>query len=343
MDKNLTDNNPLISVVMSVYNGQTYLREAIDSVLNQTYFNFEFIIINDGSCDESLSIINSYQDSRIVLIDNGLNKGLIYSLNKGLEIAKGKYIARMDADDVCYKDRFEKQVLFLDSHLSVGVLGSNYLSFSESRSRKLKSIQHSAQIKTYLLFTATMCHPTLMIRKNILDSNHLKYSETAKYVEDFDLWTRLVLKTDFFNLNEYLLKYRDHQSQVSRSFASIQMQNSDIVREKYLRNLGFQFNQEELDTHHFISSNKMIISKNRLINIESWLSNLVLQNKSNNVIDLDEFNEVIFKLWLDCCGNTNLGLWSYFRFQKSNLKSLSKTQHTFQFKLIVKCLVRWLK
>ena len=331
--------SPIVSVVMSVYNGDAYLKEAINSILNQTFTNFEFIIINDGSSDNSLSIIQSYTDKRLVCIDNIENKGLIYSLNKGFKIAKGKYIARMDADDISLPERFEKQVAFLESHLSIGVLGSDYLSFSESTLKKLNSIHNSSKIKSYLLFTATICHPTLMMRKSMLEMSNFRYSETAKYVEDFDLWTRLIMKTDFYNLNEILLKYRDHQNQVSRTFADIQLKNSNTVRENYLKSLGFVFNTDELRIHNFVSSNVIINSKESIDEIELWFHNLILQNKTKQIIEATDFDEVIFKMWLDCCGNSNLGLWSYFKYQNSNLKKNRKIE----IKLFVKCLIRWIK
>ena len=343
MDSNLNQISPLVSVVMSVYNGQTYLREAIDSILNQSFTDFEFIIINDGSSDKSLSIIQSYTDNRIVLIENNGNKGLIYSLNKGIEISKGKYIARMDADDISLSERFKRQVNFLESHVSIGVLGCDYTSFSKNNSSLIKSVHDSAEIKSFLLFTATMCHPTLMLRKQILSDNHLFYSEAAKHAEDYDLWCRLVLYTDFYNLNENLFKYRDHANQVSHQNREIQLTNSNSIQENYLKNLGFSYDEKKLKTHFLIVSNTRIKEKKSIVEIEKWLLNLIEQNATKQIIPHNEFEKAISKMWLDCCGNTSLGLWSYFYFQWSQIKQITKINSGFNARLLAKCIIRRLK
>ncbi|HAS7841575.1 TPA: glycosyltransferase family 2 protein, partial [Vibrio cholerae] len=141
--------SPKISVVMSVYNGEKYLGEAIDSILKQTFSDFEFIIINDGSTDKTLEIIKSYmkKDDRIVLVSRE-NKGLIVSLNEGLDLAKGQYIARMDADDISIKSRFEKQIEFLDSNPDIGVCGTWVEVFGENiKSKKWKMPTQDPDLK----------------------------------------------------------------------------------------------------------------------------------------------------------------------------------------------------
>ena len=343
MDSILNQISPMVSVVMSVYNGQTYLHEAIDSVLTQSYKNFELIIINDGSVDKSLSIIKSYTDKRIVLIDNERNKGLIYSLNKGIKISKGRYIARMDADDISLPERFKKQVEFLESHVTVGVLGCDYISFNQKNTSFIKSIYNSHEIKSFLLYTATMCHPTLMLRKQVLIDNGLMYSETATHVEDYDLWCRLVLHTDFCNLNEVLFKYRDHANQVSRQNREVQLRNSNSIQKNYLKNLGFSYLEKNLKTHFLIASNSRIKETQSIIEIEKWLLNLIEQNTVKQIISGNEFKTVIAKIWLDLCGNTKLGLWSYKYFQNSELKRITNRNPSFNAKLLAKCIIRWIK
>jgi glycosyltransferase involved in cell wall biosynthesis len=334
---------PKISVVMSVYNGANFLKEAIDSILIQTFSDFEFIIINDGSKDDSLNIIKSYNDSRIRLIENDGNKGLIYSLNKGIEVAKGKYIARIDADDIAVETRFEKQVSFLEENQNIGVLSSDYIRFNNSSKKYTKSISRDDRIKSILLFSATICHPTLMLRKSVLSENNLAYSSSAKHVEDYDLWTKLALITKFETLNEALLMYRDHENQVSHLYAEIQTKNSDIVRKNYLEALQFTFTIEELNTHNFIASNKRIKSKSELLNIEKWLQNLILQNQKSKKLNDSSFKQSISKIWKDCCGNSNLGFFAYYKFQKSHLKKHDTNSKFIELKLLGKCLIRWIK
>lgn len=334
---------PIVSVVMSVYNGSTFLKEAIDSILNQTFSDFEFIIINDGSTDNSLNIIKSYSDKRIKLIDNVVNKGLIYSLNKGIEEAKGKYIARMDADDISEPERLKCQFDFLELNENIGVLGSDYISFSNKHSKRLHSIISPSEIKAFLMFSATMCHPTLMIRKSVFLDNQLKYSAFAKHVEDYDLWTKLVLKTDFENLTEVLLNYRDHINQVSHANNQVQLESSNIIRENYLKSLGFEYTSKDLIIHNLASSNKRIVSKEDLLCIEAWFINLIKQNSTLKVIETKSFNKVLAKMWADSCGNTKLGIIAYFVFFKSELKKYSNVSLVFYSKLFVKCLIRWVR
>lgn len=162
---------PLISVVMPVYNAELYLDEAIQSITNQTYKKFEFIIINDGSTDKSLEIIKKYKDeySRIVLISRE-NKGLVFSLNEGISKAKGKYIARMDADDISLSTRLEEQVAFMEENQEIGVCGSWVEVFGDNRKNTIwKMPKSNEELKTRLLFSVPVAHPSVMMRKEILD------------------------------------------------------------------------------------------------------------------------------------------------------------------------------
>ena len=328
---------------MSVYNSSLYLKQAIDSILNQTYSNFEFIIINDGSTDDSLSIIKTYSDKRIKLLENDGNKGLIYSLNKGIAEASGEFIARMDADDVCVSTRFEKQVHYMNAHVDIGVLSSDYYSFNETSKRYMRSIDGDSRIRTFLLFTATVCHPALMIRKSVLEINGLNYSVSAKHVEDFDLWTRLALCTKFATIKEALLNYRDHASQVSHVYSDLQKINSNTVRHNYLSALNFVYTPTELNIHNLISCNKKITSKQDLKAIENWLTKLIEQNQTMRKFESDGFNSAIAKVWIDCCGNTNLGLHSYFKYLFSSLKKYQLSSSFLELKLFAKCLIRLLR
>ena len=159
---------PLVTVLMPVYNAAPYLREAIDSILNQTYSDFEFLIINDGSTDETESIINSYNDPRIVYLKNETNIKLISTLNKGIELAKGKYIVRMDGDDISLPTRIELQVQFMENNESVGLGGTFIRSFGGAIEGKVGYSTTHEEIKFKLLFDTHFPHPTAIIRKQIL-------------------------------------------------------------------------------------------------------------------------------------------------------------------------------
>jgi glycosyltransferase involved in cell wall biosynthesis len=330
----------MVSVVMSVYNGQTYLHEAIDSILNQSYTDFEFIIINDGSSDRSLSIIQSYQDKRIIFIDNDGNKGLIYSLNKGIEIAKGKYIARMDADDISLSNRFLEQIIFLESNENVGVLGCNYIQFNEKSLIEYKSIQSHDEILSYMLFNSSVVHPSLMIRKSILDLQPIIFDPAYKHAEDYELWSRLIFKTKFCNLNRTLFKYRIHKSQITSFYSKEQLESANNIRYNILKYAGFVFNEIELTAHRKIGSSQLLKDFNALVAAEKWLVHLLNQNETIQKIDKLVFRKVISKQWIDTCGNTSLGLKAFFYYLKSDLSKINPEN---KVKLLVKCIIRKFK
>lgn len=211
---------PRISVAMSVYNGERFLVEAIESVLAQSFTDFEFLILDDGSTDTSRTIIHSYatQDARIRPIIRD-NRGLIVSLNQLLDEARAPIIARMDADDICLSQRFERQLAFLDTHPEYGVIGA--LTDDIDENGQPYNIPAIAYPTTHEAFLATIAageqllpHPTAMMRKDIVLAAG-GYHAAFRHCEDFDLWLRLSHQTKLACLPEVLLRYRHSPDQVS--------------------------------------------------------------------------------------------------------------------------------
>ncbi len=200
---------PKVSVIMSVYNGEKYLCKAIDSILDQTFKDFEFLIINDGSTDRTSEILQSYHDSRMKIINNVENIGLTKSLNKGLKIARGEYIARMDADDVSLLTRLEKQVNFFDKNKDIGLLGTSWYCIDD-KGRKV-SINKAPKGKQSVHF---MCHGTTLVRKDCLEEVGF-YREIFEYAQDYDLWLRIADKFEIENIREPLYKLRVHNDSIS--------------------------------------------------------------------------------------------------------------------------------
>lgn len=234
-------NTPIISVVMPVYNAEKYLDEAIQSILNQTYEDFEFIIINDGSTDGSLEIIKKYknQDERIVLISRE-NRGLITSLNEGIEKANGKYIARMDADDISLSERFEKQIELMRSQ-DIDICGGNYLSINGDGS--LFSLNLTPQSHEFctlsLISKVPFAHPTVMIKKEFLDKYNCRYGQSEyKKAEDLDLWIKMHQKgAKFGNVSELTLKYRIIENSLSKvNDKKIRQETTKMLNKFYLNN-----------------------------------------------------------------------------------------------------------
>ena len=202
---------PKISVLMSVYNHEAWLKKSIESIIYQTFSDFELIIINDGSTDGSLNIIKSYNDCRIKLISNEKKLGLPKSLNRGLKICKSKIIARMDADDISMKNRLEKQFKYLKKNKDVDVLGGQVL-YIDKKGKKM-DFSHEYPISNHIikwemLREVPLCHPSVMFRKNVLTSAGL-YSEDYPYAQDYELWKRIAdCGCKFSNLSDKIIYYR---------------------------------------------------------------------------------------------------------------------------------------
>lgn len=195
---------------MPAHNAERFIDDAIKSILGQTISDLEFIIINDGSTDRTEDIILSYQDSRIIYIRNDKNRGLSYSFNKGIEVAQGKYLARMDADDISSPERLEIQSLYLKKNPSIDIVGSSIVTIDENNNQMTTHKRSSSHkcIKFSSLFSTPMYHPTVMGRLEIFKSHH--FNESFSNSEDYELWSRLLFstKTRFANINKPLLKYR---------------------------------------------------------------------------------------------------------------------------------------
>lgn len=223
---------PKVTILMSVYNDEKFVREAIDSILNQTFTDFEFLIINDGSKDDSLKIIKSYKDTRITLISRE-NKGLVYSLNEGIKLAKGEYIARQDSDDVSLPHRLETEVKFLDSHPKVGLVGSNYTIIDTKGKRMVTTnvFTHPADLKLTQITCNQFGHGSIMARKTILQK--LKgYDKSVGHVEDYDLWTRISRVADIANIEEPTYLYRTNPNGITQQNHDLQIKQTFAVRDK---------------------------------------------------------------------------------------------------------------
>jgi len=206
---------PVVSVVMPVYNAERFLRQAVDSILAQTYRDFELLVINDGSSDSSLEILHSYSDPRLRLISNETNKGLIAALNRGIDEARGEYIARMDADDISHPKRLERQVEFLKCNSTIAMVGT-WINIVDREGRTLDKMEYPSEnkgIQENLLENACFAHPSVMFRKICVVSVG-GYRVIAKHAEDYDLWLRLSEVFPLANIPELLLDYRIHDDQI---------------------------------------------------------------------------------------------------------------------------------
>ncbi len=206
---------PELSVILPVYNCAPYIGEAIDSILAQTYSDYEIIIIDDGSCDGSADIISRYKDSRIRFFQNERNMGISATLNRGLDLALGKYIARMDGDDISLPDRFAIQTEYMNTHPEIAICGTDVMAFGDEN--QIWRYPHTPEAaKATLLKGSVIVHPTAMMRKELFGSNLLKYDSSYDGLEDYELLYRTARSHRIVSLPQITLKYRIHKSQVSR-------------------------------------------------------------------------------------------------------------------------------
>jgi glycosyltransferase involved in cell wall biosynthesis len=221
---------PLTTVLMPVYNGELFVRDAIASILHQTYREFELLIIDDGSTDGTPNILSDHQqrDSRIV-VHRQDNQGLIATLNRGLSIARGTFIARMDADDIALPRRLAKQVAFLSKRPDVGILGTAYWLIEESgRHIDLKRFPASdLHIRWANLLAPAFGHPTVMVRRDLLVNHKLRYDPAFPDVEDYELWRQVLRHSRGANLGDALLERRDHPGSISNRHREAQLLSND--------------------------------------------------------------------------------------------------------------------
>jgi len=227
---------------MSVYNGGKYLKLAVESILNQSFKDFEFIIIDDGSTDSSLKILKDFenQDSRIRLISRE-NKGLIYSLNEGVKMAQGEYIARMDADDISTPDRLEKQLKYAqEGGLAVCGTWAEGIDIAGIKTKEMNYPPGIEKVKAYTLLHNPFIHPAVMFRKDVFEKVG-GYRDFFKYIEDYELWTRMVFKYKTGNIPEILLKYRLHSEQITKKNNFEMRLKGAVVRILALSRYFFKF------------------------------------------------------------------------------------------------------
>ncbi len=226
------DITPLISVAMPVYNGEIHLAEALDSILAQTYTNFEFVIIDDGSTDNSLQLLQQYQkrDARIRLITRE-NRNLATTLNDIIDLSRGKWIARMDQDDIALPHRFERQLDWLEK-TGADIAGSWIQLFGTVDKRIIKHSQTDEAIKMELLFGTSFAHPTVMMKTDLVKK--LRYDKAWEKCEDYDLWERAAhVGWKMTNVPEVLLMYRQHEAQISTATSAKQLELTQKIRSRY--------------------------------------------------------------------------------------------------------------
>lgn len=286
---------PRISVVLPVFNGEDFLAEAMDSVLGQTFHDFEVLVIDDASTDRSVAVAEHFRDDRIRLVRHDRNRRLPATLNHGLDLARGEFVARMDADDVCRPDRFAQQVAFLDSHPDVVICGTWVRLFGAGAERVRTYPVSPDAVETFRFFHCPFAHPTVMVRRTWLEERRLRYDPAAVAVEDFDLWTRLLPSARGANLPATLLRYRLHGASVTTRNWTAMEENSVRVLCAALREIRPDVSEEEVRFHRQVAMAEIPPDVASLRRAGVWLERIALALDRNRAAR-DVLREVWFRL-----------------------------------------------
>ncbi|EQB8583133.1 glycosyltransferase family 2 protein [Escherichia coli] len=243
---------PLVSVLIPVYNAEKYIERSLNSIINQTYKNLEIIIINDGSTDRTLDIIRTFTEKRITVVNNEKNLKLIKTLNLGLNLCNGKYIARMDSDDISDPERISKQVEYLEYNEKCVACGSQVRYFSEDgKTKRFQFIapENSNDILSRMYISSPMCHPSVMFRRDVILNNNLEFNKNYPDAEDYHFWYLLSKYGELHNLQEQLLNYRLSKTQITQTYNKIQRDSSEKIRDLIFKDdCGFDANSENISS-----------------------------------------------------------------------------------------------
>ena len=333
---------PRVSFLMAVYDGETYLDEAIQSVLNQTLHDFEFIIINDGSADGTAKIIERYRrgDGRIRAYEQP-NCGLVMALNRGLELARGEYVARMDADDISVPGRVAAQVTFMDAHPEVGICGTWIETIGMHHSDVRRYPTDDATIRSWLLFESVLAHPSIMMRRELLMKTGLSYNAGYVHAEDYDLWVRAARHTALANIPEVLLRYRLHPQQVVQKHEAKKLASARLVRLAQLERLGIHPTEEELALHQALSIWQFQANRDFIGASLAWFHKLKAANDMAGIYPDPIFLSLLGQRWSALCATaTHLGLWTLGTFWRTPLSSGAGLTWNQMLKFAIKCGVR---
>ena len=314
---------PSISVVMAVRNGEAYLPEAMESILSQSIQDFEFIIINDGSTDRTGDILQTYQqaDSRIEIVSHEIGKGLAASLNRGLALARGQYIARMDADDISLPERFAKQLRFMDEHPEVGVCGTWIKTIGEQENLINRYPSDEKAIQCWLLFGSGLCHPSVMLRRSLLAQANLTYDVSFQYNQDHDFWVRCSSFCQLANLPEVLMLYRTHAQQMTQTYQQgLRLSENQRIWDRLWQRLNLEVSPQEPAIHQAIYLRDFQCDRAFIQACEAWLYKISQANEVQRIYAEPNLSQVLAWYWFAACYQaTGLGLWTWRRFWQSPL------------------------
>lgn len=332
-----------VTVLMPVYNAEPFLREAIDSILNQTFTDFEFVIINDGSSDRSEEIIKSYTDPRIRYYKNEQNLKLIATLNKGIDLVSTPYIARMDADDISLPARLQLQYELMELHPEIGLCGTWYESFNDDK--VLGVVPYGPEHATICfkhLFQIHLSHGTGMFRTSVLKEHGLYFNPDFSHAEDYELWSRISTVTRLANIQQVLYRVRHHENEVSKKYSDVQQANSYRVKAHLFKLIGVDVTREEMDIFQSLSYHRYEHSDKFLHGATVLLEKMMHARGYEMFFNKSFYETKLAEYWFNLHYNTTpfSGLTAFNKYHASPLSSLKPVALSTNAKFILKGLLK---
>ncbi len=289
---------PLLSIIMPAFNAERYIREAIGSILGQDFREFELIIIDDGSADRTFEIAASFSDKRIILLQNDVNRGIVFSRNRGIGQARGSYIGMLDADDIAMPGKFRKQVEFLESNRDFGMVGSWAMLIDENgkcTGKAWKLPGKPDKIPPVMLFKNYFVQSAVVFRRSCLPE--YRYKEGYEIVEDYKLWIDILKRSKGWNIPEFLVQYRVHGNNVTHTRKPVVRENLVAVYRELLGQLDIEPTPEEIEIHHLIREGRSIPDAPTFEAARRWLIKLKEGNTLKKTFPRREFAEVMLNRW----------------------------------------------
>lgn len=291
---------PVISVVVPTYNAGRYVKEAVASVLAQDFPDFELLIIDDGSTDNTAEIVSQFAaDPRVRLLRNEQNMGLIATLHRAYAECRAPLIARMDSDDICAPDRFGKQVAFLREHPEIAILGGAIRFFGSVAPNVFTFPLAHADIHPAMLFYCPLAHPALMFRRELLDQGIMRYDDAFRHAEDYHLWSRLLLQVNAANLPDVVLDYRLHAQQVSSGSSGKQYAASLRVRRQMMQECGVEPTDDEIALHESVILERPLARTDYLPALAAWFVRLEAAARQSGYWDEQALHRLLKGKFID--------------------------------------------
>jgi len=303
--------NPELSIVLPVFDRERYIGETLKSLINQTYRDFELIIVDDASTDASLQIARSFDDPRIRIITNDRNRGIAFSRNRGLQEASGRFVAPFDSDDIALPDKFRKQTDFLKQYPEFGMVGSWARMIDENGRllrRNWKLNAKPERIPAIMLFRNYFVQSSVVIRSEAIPAGG--YVENFDLGEDYRMWIEIAEKYKTYNLPEYLILYRLHTQNIMKSDAWKVMKYDQQIFQYLFRRLEIKTDDQVFSALFNIKNSEMIRDMNQLSEIEKLLMMILQQNAKLKLYDQRQLSKEVFNRWMKCCYKSRTHFWA---------------------------------